>query len=46
MLVLFGSAVLVWMSSYTFKKDRIDRCEGAIFVLCFIGYYVYLVSQL
>lgn len=46
MLVLFGSAVLVWMSSYTFKKDRIDRGEGAIFVLCFIGYYIYLFSRL
>ncbi|MCQ2186795.1 MAG: calcium/sodium antiporter [Bacteroidales bacterium] len=46
MIVLFGSAVLVWMSSYTFKKDRIDRYEGAIFLLCFIGYYVYLFSKL
>lgn len=46
MLVLFGSAALVWMSSYTFKKDRIDRYEGAIFLLCFIGYYIFLFSKL
>lgn len=46
MMVLLASAVLVWMSSYTFKKDRIDRYEGAIFLLCFIGYYVYLFMKL
>lgn len=46
MMVLLGSAVLVWMSSYTFKKDRIDRYEGAIFLACFIGYYIYLFSKL
>lgn len=46
MIVLLGSAVLVWMSSYTFKKDRIDRYEGAIFLLCFIGYYIYLFMKL
>lgn len=46
MMVLLGSAVLVWMSSYTFKKDRIDRYEGAIFLACFIGYYIYLFSKI
>lgn len=39
---LLVSAVLVWMSSYTFKKDRIDRYEGAIFILVFAAYYVWL----
>ena len=39
---LLASAVLVWMSSYTFKKDRIDRYEGAIFLLAFAAYYVWL----
>lgn len=46
MLVLAGSAVLVWMSSYTFKKDRIDRYEGVIFLLCFTAYYIYLFQKM
>ena len=44
--VLALSAVLVWMSSYTFKKDRIDRYEGAIFLAAFVLYYVFLFKQL
>ncbi|MBO6169684.1 MAG: calcium/sodium antiporter [Bacteroidales bacterium] len=43
---LITSIVLVWMSSYTFKKNQIDRYEGAIFVLCFIAYYVWLFIKL
>lgn len=40
------SAVLVWLSSYTFKKDRIDRYEGAIMLACFILYYVWLFATI
>ncbi len=42
LLALLISVVLVWLSSYTFKKNVIDRYEGAIFVLCFVAYYVWL----
>ena len=45
-LALLMSMILVWMSSYTFKKNQIDRYEGAIFVLCFIAYYVWLFIKL
>lgn len=44
--VLLASACLVWMSSYTFKKDRIDRFEGAIFLAVFAGYYIWLFTRL
>ena len=43
---LMMSMILVWMSSYTFKKNQIDRYEGAIFVLCFIAYYGWLFIKL
>ena len=44
--VLLLSMILVWMSSYSFKKNQIDRYEGALFVLCFIAYYVWLFIKL
>jgi len=44
--VLLVSVVLVWLSSYTFKKNQIDRWEGAIYVLTFIAYYVWLFINL
>lgn len=46
MLAILLSIVLVMMSSYTFKKDQIDRFEGAIFLLAFIAYYVWLFIKL
>ena len=46
MLAVLLSIVLVMMSSYTFKKDQIDRFEGAIFLLAFIAYYVWLFIKL
>ncbi len=44
--VLLLSVVMVWLSSYTFKKDQIDRWEGAIFISTFIAYYVWLFINL
>ena len=40
------SMVMVWLSSYTFKKDKIDRWEGAIFLAVFAAYYVWLFIKL
>lgn len=46
MIALMLSAILIWTSSYSFKKNVIDRYEGALFLACFIGYYVYLFMKL
>ena len=43
---LAGSAVLIWLSSYSFKKDRVDRYEGVLFLVAFIAYYVWLFQKL
>ena len=43
---LLISIVFVMLSSYTFKKNCIDRWEGAIFVLTFIAYYTWLFINL
>lgn len=45
-MVLMASMVMVWLSSYTFKKDKIDRWEGAIFLAVFAAYYVWLFIKL
>jgi len=44
--VLLASAVLVWLWTYTGHRNRIDRWEGALMVLCFIGYYAWLFMKL
>ena len=43
---LLVSILLVMLSSYTFKKNTIDRWEGAIFLLAFASYYVWLFINL
>lgn len=36
------SAILVWLWTYTGRKDHIDRWEGIFMLLCFAAYYVWL----
>lgn len=40
------SVIMVMLSSFTFRKNEIDRWEGAIFVLTFAAYYVWLFINL
>lgn len=37
-VVLFLSALLMFISAFTFKKRQIDRVEGAIFLLIYIAF--------
>ena len=39
---LLLSAVMVWLWTYTGRKDRIDRWEGVLMLCAFIAYYVCL----
>ena len=45
-LALAVSIVLVWLSSYTFKRDSVDRFDGALMVLAFAAYYIWLFIKL
>ena len=45
MLVLIGSAILFWLVGWFFKKRTITRVEGALLVICYIAYTVYLIAQ-
>ena len=44
--VLLLSAILAWLWTYTGRRDRIDRWEGALMVLCFALYFVWLFMKL
>lgn len=45
MAVLVGSAILFWIVGWFFKKRTITRVEGALLVICYVAYTVYLISQ-
>ena len=42
MVMVVVVMVMLWMAALTFKKRELDRVEGAIFLLCYIGYITYL----
>lgn len=46
MSLLLFSAVAVFLCAFCFKKKIIDRWEGIIFVLIYLGYMYWLISQL
>ncbi len=46
MVVVIVAIVLLWLAAFTFKKRMLDRVEGAIFLLCYIGYIVYLTMNM
>lgn len=43
--VMFVSAVMLYLVIYTFKKNKLDRAEGIIFLSAYIGYTVYLLLR-
>ena len=43
---ILTSAVLVWLWTYTGRRDRVDRWEGIVLLLCFFAYYIWLFMKL
>ena len=43
---LLLSAAVVWLWTYTGRRDRIDRWEGAVMLVIFAAYYVWLAVNL
>lgn len=43
MLVI--SSLLLFICAFTFKKKQLDRIEGVILTLLYIGFIIYLISQ-
>lgn len=44
--VLLLSALLVMMCSFTGRRDRVDRWEGVLMVICYVAYMVWLFKKL
>ena len=46
MAMVIIALLLLWTSAFTFKKKKLDRIEGALFLLCYIGYISYLMMSI
>lgn len=44
MLMVIVSVVMLWLAAFTLKRYRLDRIEGVLFLLLYIGYIVYLTT--
>ena len=42
MVMVLVVVVMLWLAAFTFKKKKLDRVEGVIFLLVYIGYIAYL----
>lgn len=45
MVMVLVAVLLLWLAAFTFKRKNLDRVEGIIFLLCYVGYIVYLSSK-
>ena len=46
MVMVIVSIVMLWMAAFTFKRYKLDRIEGVIFLLAYVGYIAYLVASI
>lgn len=42
MVMALVAVIMLWLAAFTFKKKKLDRVEGIIFLLVYIGYIAYL----
>lgn len=42
MVMALVAVVMLWLAAFTFRKKKLDRVEGVIFLLVYIGYIAYL----
>lgn len=45
LMVLIGSAILLWLMGWFFKKRTITRSEGLLMIVCYVAYTTYLIVQ-
>jgi cation:H+ antiporter len=46
MVMVLVSILMLWMAAFTFKRRKLDRIEGAIFLLVYMGYIAYLAANI
>lgn len=42
MVMMVACVILLWGAAFTFKRYRLDRIEGGIFLLAYVGYIAWL----
>ena len=46
MAMILVAIVMLWLAAFTFKKGKLDRIEGVIFLAVYLGYIIYLAMQI
>ena len=46
MAMVLVSVVMLWLAAFTFKRYKLDRIEGVIFLALYVGYITYLAMHL
>lgn len=46
MVMVVAAVLMLWLAAFTFKRYRLDRIEGAIFLLAYVGYIAYLAANI
>ena len=45
LIILVAASLIIAVTAFTFRRNELDRAEGAIFVLIYIAYIVYLLMR-
>ena len=46
MLMVVVVILMLWLAAFTFKKGKLDRVEGVIFLAAYVGYITYLAMHI
>lgn len=45
LLVVLGASILLWITAFSFKRNKIDRPEAVILILSYVAYIWYMISH-
>lgn len=45
LIILTAASLIIAVTAFTFRRNELDRAEGVLFVLMYIGYVVYLLIR-
>ena len=45
LIILAAASLLIVITAFTFRRNELDRSEGAIFILLYIGYIIWLLMR-
>ena len=45
LIILTAASLIIAVTAFTFRRNELDRAEGVLFILMYIGYVVYLLMR-